>query len=478
MDEDIKQYVTSCMGCQLAKAKISRKDVSMAIRQASQIFEVFSMDLIDMWTTSNSYRYILVLMDYFTGFVLLYNLRNKNKGTVLKALWDAFTIFGPPQTLLSDRGKEFMNSLVEKFTNATGIQQVLTYSYHAQGNAKNERSHRVIEDILRIFCEQKPGKWHRYTKGIQYIINTRPNLETTISPYEAIFGFYPRNLANISTFSDYNHEEMQCLRTRIREIVRAHNKKKLMKAARPKPQKFKPGDLVKVVKTNQREKGKLLYPGSGPYKVLEPIATSGYKLQHILTSSKIVDAPREWLQPFHARKEDGIDIGENKEQENESEEEIISENEEKIESDIHNEESNTRDTRQNNKELKILKAHNLPTKKAYITKPEVGNMAIVKEDHSVRIGEIIEDADENWKLHMFGTLSMKTLPRTRWKFYPRWVNPNTDEIIISRIQNNKMLPDKLLVPKENVYVTFTKLHLNGTIPTDILDKITSYQLNS
>ena len=68
MDRDIRKYVLSCRGCQLAKAKISRKDVSMAIRRASQVFSIFSMDLIDMGTTSGSYRYILVLMDYFTGF--------------------------------------------------------------------------------------------------------------------------------------------------------------------------------------------------------------------------------------------------------------------------------------------------------------------------------------------------------------------------------------------------------------------------
>jgi len=491
MDRDIRRYVLSCTGCQLAKAKISRKHVSMAIRRASQIFSVFSMDLIDMGTTSGSYRYILVLMDYFTGFVLLYNLRNKMQQTVLNTLWDAFTIFGPPDTLLSDRGKEFLNALVEKFTQASGIRQVVTYAYHAQGNAKNERSHRVINDILRIFCDQHQGRWHKFTKGIQYIINSRPNLESTISPYEALFGMFPRPLANVSPFLEYNHDDMQTLRDSIRATVKQYTDQKLHAAAQPRAPPFQPGDLVKLVRTNRHDQAKLLHRASGPYKVIEPLASSGYRLQHTVLTDKFVDAPREWIQVFHSRKGDGQDRDVTESETsvlNESNESLMDEPERISQNIVGMEEENDHEeeeqelpdasntTVKQRKELKEIAAYNQPTTKSYITEAEIGNMVIVKEDDRALLGEIIEDLDDTWKVHVFDTTTAKSLPRSRWKFYPRWRNTVTDKTEVCKHQEKNTQADVSITPKEKILLSFKRLHLNATIPVQVLDKISKLRI--
>ena len=105
IDDDIANFVRSREKCQLAKAKITRSGLSNAIRRVSNIFSIFSMDLIDMTWVSQNYRYILVLMDYYSNFVLLTNLRNKSAASVVKALWNCFTSFRPPETLLGDNGE-------------------------------------------------------------------------------------------------------------------------------------------------------------------------------------------------------------------------------------------------------------------------------------------------------------------------------------------------------------------------------------
>ena len=194
MDEDIAKYVSTCSKCQLAKAKVTKKGLLQSIRRASNLFQIFSMDLIDMNTISGSYRYILVIMDYFSDFSIYVNLRNKKTISVVNALYEVFCIFGPPETLLSDRGREFLSSLVERMTKTMGIQHVVTYAYNAQGNAKNERLHAVIENSLRILAEQKPSSWHLFTKTLMYMTNVRPSLSTGISPYEIVFGMRPRPL--------------------------------------------------------------------------------------------------------------------------------------------------------------------------------------------------------------------------------------------------------------------------------------------
>lgn len=74
----------------MAKAKLSKKFASHAVRQTSQIFAVFSMDLIDMGATASRYRYILVTLDDFSNFVSLANLRNKSAATAQRQLWEIF----------------------------------------------------------------------------------------------------------------------------------------------------------------------------------------------------------------------------------------------------------------------------------------------------------------------------------------------------------------------------------------------------
>ena len=150
----------------LPRLSCSQSEMTNPFGSVSNIFSVFSMDLIDMNTASSSYRYIMVLMDFYSSFFLLTNLRNKKAASIIKALCKCFTLFGPPEALLSDRGTEFVNKLAKKFEEETGVQHVLTYAYRPQGNGKKKRSHAVIQNTLRIFAESKQSSWHKYTDGL------------------------------------------------------------------------------------------------------------------------------------------------------------------------------------------------------------------------------------------------------------------------------------------------------------------------
>ena len=244
IDEDVEKYVQSCRGCQLSKARLTKSEMTNAIRRTSSIFSVFSMDLIDMNSISSSYRYIMVLMDYYSSFLLLTNLRDKKASSILKALWNCFTLFGPPEALLSDRGPEFVNKLAKRFSEETGVQHVLTYAYRPQANGKNERSHAVIQNTLRIFAETKPETWHQYTQRLQYMFNTRANPQTGISPYQILFGLKPRSLHNTSPFLEYDHREMQQARQVLNQVVQEHSLKKLRERSVPPPPPFAIGDKV------------------------------------------------------------------------------------------------------------------------------------------------------------------------------------------------------------------------------------------
>ena len=476
IDEDVKEYVSSCRGCQLAKAKLSQSEMTNAIRSVSNLFSVFSMDLIDMNTVSSSYRYIMVLMDYYSSFVLLTNLRNKKAASIIKALWKCFTLFGPPEALLSDRGTEFVNKLAKKFEEETGVQHVLTYAYRPQGNGKNERSHAVIQNTLRIFAESKQSSWHKYTDGLQYMFNTRPNVETGIPPYEIVFGLKPRSLHNTTPFLEYNHAEMKKLRGTLNEVVRSHQLKKLHARSTTPPRMFEVGDRV-IINRQFPRRPKHLFPATGPYEITSKVGTTGYHLRHVTTGEVKENVSHSHVFRFTERK--GNEEQEGGTNSDSEEEELLNEAEDAEEANQLEAEMSDDETEEPPKKkpkmLAELESFNEPAKKSVLTESfEVGYMAVIRQDKHVRIGEIVEVSDDTIKLQWYGTTTNKDLARYRWKFYPGWETKD-GEVEFKKTQVGGE-PAMCEFEKREVWKIFDKLTAQSTLPSAIVKLTIPYTL--
>ena len=426
-----------------------------------------------MNTVSSSYRYIMVLMDYYSSFVLLTNLRNKKATSIIKALWKCFTLFGPPEALLSDRGTEFVNQLAKKFEEETGVQHVLTYAYRPQANGKNERSHAVIQNTIRIFAESNQSSWHKYTDGLQYMFNTRPNIETGIPPYEIVFGLKPRSLHNTTPFLEYDHTEMKKVRATLNDVMRNHQLKKLHARSKPPPQMFQVGDKV-IINRQFPRRPKGLFPATGPYEITSTIGTTGYNLRHVNTGEVKENVSHSHVFRFTEREEDeGSEAKQapEKPEENDSdEEEQLDEAEEAAEAkelEAHISNDDEEPPKKKPKMVTELQNYNIPTKTSVVTEEfKVGNMAVIRQDKNVRIGEIIEVWDDTIKLQWYGSTTAKSLARHRWKFYPGW-ETREGEIEYRRTQVGGQ-PATCEFEKKEIWKVFTKLNVQGTLPMEII----------
>ena len=85
--------------------------------------------------------------------------------------------FGTPRRLLSYRGREFISAIWTKLLRSLGIQQVLTSPYHPEGNTINERSHRVLNNMLRAGLLEGPSAkaWVDKVPGIMLTLNAMPH---------------------------------------------------------------------------------------------------------------------------------------------------------------------------------------------------------------------------------------------------------------------------------------------------------------
>ena len=116
--------------------------------------------------------------------------------SVVRAIDRWITTFGPPESILSDNGPQFISSIYRDYMRQHGnIKYKYTTTYHPQCNGQIERLHRWIKE--RLNCIAFDGglnfveglhDWSDYLSVIQYTYNSTPNRMTTYSPMNIILG--------------------------------------------------------------------------------------------------------------------------------------------------------------------------------------------------------------------------------------------------------------------------------------------------
>ena len=83
----------------------------------------------------HGYSYIITFIDHLSRFPVAYPLKDKSSASVTKALLRFICAFGCPDAILTDRGGEFLASIIKGVYQVLGIKKVNTTAYHPQGNA-------------------------------------------------------------------------------------------------------------------------------------------------------------------------------------------------------------------------------------------------------------------------------------------------------------------------------------------------------
>ena len=100
--------------------------------------------------------------------------------------------FAAPKAVLCDRGSEFMSDLFTSFiTNIIRAYIVPTSSYYPQGNAVNEASHKSLDSMLSVCCNQYNMIFQDALFHASLIHNSTPHVSTGHSPFFMLHGLEP-----------------------------------------------------------------------------------------------------------------------------------------------------------------------------------------------------------------------------------------------------------------------------------------------
>lgn len=192
MWKDTRKFIRECPECQ----KI--RDVKNSVKARSFTSAVYKpMNRINIDTIgplpdagSNGDKYILVIIDCFSRFIELYPTKSVEAKECSSKLLDFIGRYGVPETILSDRGSQFVNDLIDSLCKLIGTQRQLSIAYSKQENGIVERANREVMRHLRAIIMHKNivEDWSLCLPLVQRIMNASVHKSIGVSPAQLIFG--------------------------------------------------------------------------------------------------------------------------------------------------------------------------------------------------------------------------------------------------------------------------------------------------
>ena len=184
----IGHYIESCPNCLVKKTPVNKKTVLGRVT-ASRPFQVVSMDFLKLDENPKGYKKVLVVTDVFTKYAFAFPTKNELALNVAKILVDqVFNVFGLPEKLLSDRGRNFESDVIKQLCNLLGVKKVFTCPYSPRSDAVCERFNRTLIGMLGTLSEKKRTEWHKYVPHLVSIYNSTQHAATNFAPFELLFG--------------------------------------------------------------------------------------------------------------------------------------------------------------------------------------------------------------------------------------------------------------------------------------------------
>jgi len=248
-----------------------------------------SADFITKLPLAQGYNAILVVCDHFSKMAHFIATTEKMSAEGLAKLFQdhIWKLHGLPESIISDRGVQFMAGMMKELNNLLGIQTKLLTAYHPQMDGQMERINRELEQYLRVFIDHRQEQWLDWLGTAEFAYNNKVHTATKTLPFKANYGQDPKMGFEERGKGKYEVAEKFVERMRkIQEKAKAQEEiKKFANRKRREEEEYRVGDLVLLStkdlkwQMKRRRSEKLTEHFIGPYKVKEIVSSNGIELK-------------------------------------------------------------------------------------------------------------------------------------------------------------------------------------------------------
>ncbi|GJT93834.1 reverse transcriptase domain-containing protein [Tanacetum coccineum] len=300
-DQVIRQCVSGQEAIDILKAchsgpngghygKISQHDeMPQNSIQVCKIFDVWGIDFMGPFPSSQGNKYILVAVDYLSKWVEAKALPTNDARVVCKFLKSLFAWFRTPSAIISDRCTHFFNDQFSKVMLKYGVTHRLATAYQPQTSGQVEVSNRGLKRILERTVGENRASWSDKLDDALWAFRTAFKTPIGCMPYKLVYGkachlpielehkaYWALKHANFDLLTAGDHRKVQLnelneLRDQAYENSLIYKEKtKKIHDSKIKNRVFNVGDRVLLF--NSRLKifsGKLKTRWTGPFTVAQ-----------------------------------------------------------------------------------------------------------------------------------------------------------------------------------------------------------------
>ncbi|KAI1676227.1 reverse transcriptase [Pyrenophora tritici-repentis] len=274
----VERWIQNCHSCKRATAsREAKQGVLKPLPIPERAWQDVSMDFITHLPESQEYDAILVVVDRLTKikhFIACHGTCDAEEVSRLftKHVWK---LHGLPQTIVSDRGPQFVSEFWNHLTQRLGIKSLLSTAYHPETDGQTERANSFLEQYLRSHVSYLQDDWSTWLPLAEFAANNAINESTQATPPT-------RDRPAI-----LDAEELAQKMSDVHEYLRAEiclaqaRHEKYANRKRQPARRFLVDDTVwldaRNIKTTRPQK-KLDWKLLGPYRIAEVISPYAYRL--------------------------------------------------------------------------------------------------------------------------------------------------------------------------------------------------------
>ena len=269
--------------------------------------DTFSRLYVDIFgplpTTKEGYKYILFVIDSFSGWPEAFPMSCTTGTAIAKTLYnEVFARYGAPYSLVSDRGQNFLSKVVTELCEFFQVEKSATSSFHPMSNGTVERRNSTIAQILRAFINKDQTNWAELLPSALMTMRASPSYTSDFSPHHILFGkemplpfdnsLIPKKNINKEA-SDYIAETMKHLK-----VVKRIATENTIKTRRKTKERYDKNSteptfaLRDQVMVHNKVVGKGLSPKfanqyDGPYYIVDVGPKRTYKLRRVSDDKEV-----------------------------------------------------------------------------------------------------------------------------------------------------------------------------------------------
>ena len=139
---------------------------------------------------SQGYKYLLVMIDTFTGWIEGFPTQTEKAEEVVKRLLhEIIPRFSLPRSLQSDNGTSFTSKITQGISKALGITYYLHCAWRPQSSKKKvERANQFLKSAIKKITRETSLGWKEALPIALLHTRIAPKEQVGFSPYEMLYG--------------------------------------------------------------------------------------------------------------------------------------------------------------------------------------------------------------------------------------------------------------------------------------------------